>query len=161
MKTTRLLIGAAAALAITACSVATDRLPAPPDGAANVTPASRAVSAAIALPLDVVTTYCMGTESDRVAVLSLPDGQALWDVFPNAGEYPELQALQVETIAVVYADGWPGELSQGIGSEPREPKPGTWDVCLEVADPNADIFGQSFLVLGGLPQADAKLPTLN
>jgi hypothetical protein len=82
-------------------------------------------------------------------------------VFPNAGEYPELQALEVETIAVVYADGWPGELLQRVGSDPREPKPGTWDVCLEVADPSTDIFGQPFLVLGSIPASDAKLPTLN
>lgn len=108
-----------------------------------------------------MTTYCDGAESDRIAVLSLPDGEALWSVFPSAGDYPELRALQIETIAVVYADGWPGELLQRVGSEPREPKPGTLDVCLEVADPSTDIFGQPFLVLGSIPMSDAKLPTLN
>ena len=109
------------------------------------------------LPLSTATTHCVGEPGDRVAVLAVPNGKALWDIFPEAGEFPELQALDAAIVAVVYVDGWPGEILSRVGSEPREPKPGTWDVCLEVADPHDDILGQPYIVLGGIPTDSAVL----
>lgn len=90
------------------------------------------------LPLDTPRRDCGGDVSQVRAIFRIPNGDAFWTIFPEAGLAPELAEVNARLLVVAYDGMWPGGTVGGIGKSPRvEPAPGTIDVCVETVDGSA------------------------
>ena len=100
------------------------------------------------LSLDAAVGGCIGSSTDRMAVLSIASAMDFHAIFPSAALTPELEKVgQLEI--VIYKDGWPGIVLGKPGVTPK-PKPGTWDVCVRAAD-GSTIEGLPFVVYSDIP----------
>jgi hypothetical protein len=104
------------------------------------------------LALDTPRRECPGSPDQLLAIYRIPNGEAFWTVFPQAGRAPELAAVQVPLLVVVYDGRYSGSTFGGVGSPlPSAPAPGTADVCIESADGSEAIASSSYAVYLDIP----------
>lgn len=140
-------------LILAGCSVASPAAyPSTPAG----TPAVGLPSGAKVLDINADAGDCIGSQTDRLAVLELARGADFHSVLPGAEGTPELDAVGNRVIVVVYRDGWPGPMTGRVQTGEREREPGTWDVCVRRAD-GEPIGGLPFIVYGNIRSAGSPI----
>lgn len=140
-------------LILAGCSVASPA--ADPSTSAN-TPADGLPSGAKVLDINADAGDCIGSQTDRLAVLGLARGADFHAILPGAEGTPELDAVGNRVVVVVYRDGWPGPVTGRFQSRGRERDPGTWEVCVRRAD-GEPIAGLPFIVYGNIRSAGSRI----
>ena len=104
------------------------------------------------LTLDTPRRDCPGNPDQLLAVYRIPDGEAFWTLFPEAGRTPELAAVQAPLLVVVYDGRYVGSTFGGFGSPmPSAPTSGTADVCVETVDGSKALASASYGVYPDIP----------
>lgn len=118
----------------------------------------------VELPVDTPERDCVGDAQQLLAVYRIPNGEAFWTLFPEAGLAPEIRGTDAPLLVVVYDGTYPGGIFSGLlpsgqpePSSRTAPAPGTVDVCVETIDGAA---GQAtYGVYSDIPLAESLVAT--
>lgn len=150
----------APALIVIAVLVAACSMGSPSQARATIPGSAPALTrAASALPLDTPLKHCLGDTTSRSAVFRIDDGLQFWQVVPGLLKSPELTEVTEPLVVVVYSEGWPGMVTGTLGGSPPTHRPGTWDICVEVASGANQIAGAPFIVYTNVSPDGAEIPT--
>ena len=148
LRVRKVVLPAAAVVALGACTAAGTGAPAAADTHASVAPAPTAASSSSA----VVVLNAADPRERRCPIeqgkaftsqVEVANGKGFWEVFPKAGLAPEMSDAAGPVFLAVYPDGFRGPMAQLPGSEPRKagPATGTVDVCAIFQDGSRVIYG--------------------
>ncbi|HEX4815124.1 MAG TPA: hypothetical protein VFV66_20475 [Nonomuraea sp.] len=99
----------------------------------------------------------MGSVETIRASFRLDDGASLRAAFPQMGLAPEMDAVGGPLNAVVYREGWPGQILPALGDTPPRDPPGTVTICVETADGSTGIAGSDYIVYAEVPIAGSVI----
>lgn len=141
-----------------------------PDGVGDSSPSPAPTSAVLdsvtRLPLDTPRRECVGSTEQLRAIYRIADGSVFSTLFPDAGRAPELTAVDIPLLVVVYEGAWPGATSPALRpsappsappSTTGQPDPGTADVCVETVDGSPALASASHGVYPGISLVGSPL----
>jgi hypothetical protein len=112
-----------------------------------------------AASIDAEVPFCSGAVSERLAVLTIPDGAHFWEAFPHQPESPEIAEAKTPLTLVIYKGVWPGPVLHRLTDkvEERTPLSGTVDVCIATTNGEDALSGGPYAVYGDVPLADSVI----